>query len=178
MQWSTPTVATTAVPRLHSTSTATTPTTDAAAAASSMVRDGRQVGTVQPGAARINFNGVYMRGQPLYKPNSTLETPSFIVCPKFVTCDVCNLRIGYDTLAVRNHVLKAKHQNQLDEYEPKQGAITVPEVETIIEARKTVGKRKRKQEHAKQRKAAATQPGTPAVAGTSSDEMTDAQEWR
>ena len=87
MQWSTPTVATTAVPRLHSTSTATTPTTDAAAARIvDVVRDGRQVGTVEPGAARINFNGVYVRGQPLYiKPNSTLETPSFIVCPKFVT---------------------------------------------------------------------------------------------
>ena len=68
-----------------------------------MVRDGRQVGTVEPGAARINFNGVYVRGQPLYiKPNSTLETPSFIVCPKFVYRDLrrlCNLALQNIRLA-------------------------------------------------------------------------------
>ena len=92
-----------------------------------------------------------------FRPNSAMETPTFVIGEKFVRCDCCDdWSIGLD---VRKHVRESKkHLRALDDYEPVPGTLTVVQAEALLEPRKTEGKKRRRRRFRREKRAAAPSP--------------------
>ena len=107
---------------LASAASATAPAAVAAALPPSPVRKGLSFSPAQLPAARLNPNGVSVRGPAQFKPNSTLQTPTFLVGDKIVACLVCrNPSVGFN---VRGHAIGRPHQKALIEFKPVPAALS------------------------------------------------------
>ena len=90
-----------------------------------------------------------------FKPNSVIDTPTFLVHAKSVECLCCNKYIPYKEL--RHHATQGPHSALLVDFEPKPGALTVVEPRTA-EGRKARRKRYRRENRARRGEEVAPAP--------------------
>ena len=86
-----------------------------------------------------------------FKPNSVIDTPTFLVHAKSVECLCCNKYIPYKEL--RHHATQGPHSALLVDFEPKPGALTVDEAEEQVEPRTAEGRKARRKRYRRENRA-------------------------